>query len=78
MLGTNHPDYAIVVNNLASLYEDMNRFSEAEPLYLEALKIMKNVYGADHQSYAIVVANLAELYRKADNFAKAEILIKES
>jgi tetratricopeptide (TPR) repeat protein len=33
VLGENHPDYAMSLNNLATLYDDMGNYTAAEPLY---------------------------------------------
>ena len=41
-LGVSHPDTATAINNLAYLYRDRGRYDEAEPLYLQALRHLKN------------------------------------
>ena len=38
-LPEDHPSLAIYFNNLAGLYKSQGRYTEAEPLYLEALRI---------------------------------------
>ena len=43
VLGTQHPDYATSLNNLAGLYKAMGKPEQALPLYEESLKIMKKV-----------------------------------
>jgi Tfp pilus assembly protein PilF len=42
VLGTDHPDYARSLNNLASLYQDLDDYAAADTLYKEALAIRKN------------------------------------
>ncbi len=39
--GPTHPNVATSCNNLAGLYETQNRLAEAEPLYLEAIDIVR-------------------------------------
>jgi tetratricopeptide (TPR) repeat protein len=48
VLGENHPDYAMSLNNLALLYQAMGNYTAAEPLYKEALAIRKKVLGENH------------------------------
>ena len=39
IFGKVHPNYATSLNNLAVLYQALNSYSKAEPLFQEALKI---------------------------------------
>lgn len=41
--GERHPDYATSLNNLAGLYDSMGDAAKAEPLYLQALEISRDV-----------------------------------
>jgi tetratricopeptide (TPR) repeat protein len=61
-LGSEHPDVATSLNNLAVIYRAQGRYQEAEPLYLQALEMAKRLLGDDHPSVAIHLSNLAELY----------------
>ena len=63
VLGENHPDYAISLNNLARLYKAMGDYAKAEPLYRQALEIRKRVLGENHPDYANSLNNLAMLYQ---------------
>ena len=38
MLGQEHPDTLLSVNNLAALYDAQGRYGEAEPLFKRALE----------------------------------------
>ena len=73
-LGTDHPDLAITLNNLAGLYRLQGRYSEAEPLYLRALQISEQQLGADHPDTATSLNNLAGLYRSQGRYGEAEPL----
>ena len=59
LFGTQHPDYATRLNDLAWIYELSGKYSKAEPLYLEARDIRKKVLGSQHPDYATGLNNLA-------------------
>ena len=50
--GPDHPNVAIDLNNLATLFQATNRLSEAEPLYRRALAIDEASLGPDHPNVA--------------------------
>ncbi|MDJ0726919.1 MAG: tetratricopeptide repeat protein [Prochloraceae cyanobacterium] len=52
---------ATSLNNLANLYESQGRYSDAEPLYLEALAIVERVLGVNHPNTITVRRNLEYL-----------------
>src|SRR5580704_8615216 len=52
MLGPDHPDVALSLNSLASLYDKQGRYAEAEPLYKRALVIRGKAFGPDHPDVA--------------------------
>nr|NCR06836.1 tetratricopeptide repeat protein [Microcystis aeruginosa LG13-03] len=76
-LGDNHPHVATSLNNLAALYESQGRYTEAEPLYLEALDLKKRL-GDNHPSVATSLNNLAGLYRSQGRYTEAEPLYLEA
>jgi small GTP-binding protein len=78
VLGTNHPDYAGSLNNLAALYKSQGRYEEAEPLVKEALEIFKQVLGTLHPAYATSLNNLAGLYEFQGRYEQAESLYQEA
>ena len=58
---------ALSLNNLAALYYSQGRYPEAEPLYLEAIKIATQVLGENHphtktlyQNYLRMLSQLPE------------------
>ncbi|MEH2179958.1 tetratricopeptide repeat protein, partial [Nostoc sp.] len=61
LLGEEHPDVAVSLNNLAGLYNSQGRYSEAEPLYIQALDIFERRLGANHPNTMTVRENLAYL-----------------
>ncbi len=61
LLGTEHPDVAFSLNNLAALYDSQGRYAEAEPLYLQALEIAERQLGVNHPNTIIFRKSLQSL-----------------
>ncbi len=51
-----HPNLATAMNNLASLYRAQGKLAEAEPLFREALAMLKRLFQGDHVDMAAVAA----------------------
>ena len=62
------------MNNLASLYDNQGKYSEAEPLYLDALEMRKRLFTGDHPNVASSLNNLALLYNNQGKYSEAEPL----
>ena len=58
LLGTEHPDVALSLDNLAGLYYSQGRYAEAQPLYQEALKIAEGQLGVNHPNTITIRENL--------------------
>ncbi|WP_149988949.1 tetratricopeptide repeat protein, partial [Microcystis aeruginosa] len=67
-LGTDHPDYATSLNNLAVLYKSMGQYEQALPLHQQALEIRGKSLGTDHPDYATSLNNLAVLYKSMGQY----------
>jgi tetratricopeptide (TPR) repeat protein len=65
---------ATSLNNLASLYYSQGKYSEAEPLYLDALEMRKRLFTGDHPNVATSLNNLASLYDSQGKYSEAEPL----
>jgi CHAT domain-containing protein/Tfp pilus assembly protein PilF len=78
VLGDSHPDYALSLDSLGTLYTRAGARRGAEPLYREALAIRKRVLGENHPDYAVSLSNLAVLFAEAGQYAKAEPLHLEA
>ncbi|MEH2407794.1 MAG: tetratricopeptide repeat protein [Nostoc sp.] len=63
LLGDEHPDVATSLNNLAALYESQGRYSDAEPLYIQAVAIAEKQLGANHPNTITIRKNLEESRR---------------
>ena len=73
VLGLDHPDVAVSLNNLAFLYGEQGRYAEAEPLYKRSLAVNEKTLGG-----AATLNNLATLYQRQGRYADAEPLFKRS
>jgi CHAT domain-containing protein/tetratricopeptide (TPR) repeat protein len=78
LLGPDHPDVALSLNNLALLLSDQGQYSAAEPLYRRALAIRERALGSDHPDTAISLNNLAEHLRDQGQYSAAEPLYRRS
>ena len=65
---------ATSLNNLANLYHNQGRYSEAEPLYLDALEMRRRLFTSDHPNIATSLNNLALLYDSQGKYSEAEPL----
>ncbi|MBK9997968.1 MAG: tetratricopeptide repeat protein [Nitrospira sp.] len=66
---------AVTLAHLAQAYSAQGKFVEAEPVYLEALKIYQDVYGETHLDVAAMLNNLGVLHRKHGQYADAQRLL---
>ena len=62
-LGSDHPNTATALNNLAATYRGLGRLDDALPLLQRALAITEAALGPDHPDTAIRLSNLAVTYR---------------
>ena len=51
------------MNNIASLYIAKDKYEDALPYYMKALKILEAEKGLDHPDVATNLNNLGELFR---------------
>ena len=77
-LPAGHPDIATSLNNLAGLLNSTGRFSEAEPLFREALDMRRAALPAGHPDIATSLNNLAYLLNATGRTAEAEPLFREA
>jgi CHAT domain-containing protein len=78
VLGEKHPKYALSLNNLANLYQDLGEHGRALPLFLEARDLRRQVQGEKHPDYASSLNNLAGLYQDLGEPGKALPLFLEA
>ena len=78
VLGKDHPNYALGLNNLAGLLSSTGRHDEAEPLLRKALEIAAKTVGKEHQNYTSGLDNLAGLLRRTGRYDEAELFYREA
>lgn len=77
MLGPEHPDTLVALNNLALDMVGDGRYAEAEPLFRQVWDASKRVLGKDHPSTLVSVNNLALDIRDQGRYAEAEPLMAQ-
>jgi CHAT domain-containing protein/tetratricopeptide (TPR) repeat protein len=76
--GEEHPDYALLMTDLASLYLQTGQEEAAERMYLKAKSLYEKKQGQGSQYYAMNQMNLATLYMKKYLYESAEPLLMEA
>jgi CHAT domain-containing protein/tetratricopeptide (TPR) repeat protein len=76
--GADHPNYAIALGNVASLYIVLGNLTEAEALYQRALAIREAKLGNGHLHVAVTLSGLAAVYDAQGKYAEAEIHTKRA
>jgi len=64
-------EYADVLENLASTYQDLKRYDDAEALYLDVLDLRKQLGAQDPENELETQQNLAVLYQQTGRLEKA-------
>lgn len=67
-----------VLSRLAVVYTNMERYEEAEPMYLDLIERGKAALGEDHPEVALAVSNLAAQYNRTGRPKEAHALMKEA
>src|SRR5947209_11725661 len=78
ILGLEHPEVATSLNELATLYWNMNKFEQAEPLFRQALDIREKTLGSEHPEVPNSLNNLALVYQFQGCYSLAEPLFTRS
>jgi tetratricopeptide (TPR) repeat protein len=71
-------DQAGDLNNRAVSFRSQGRYTDAEPLFRQALDITEHAKGAEHLDVAIILNNLGELYYVQGRYAEAEPLYQRA
>jgi CHAT domain-containing protein/Flp pilus assembly protein TadD len=66
------------LNSLAGLYVSQDRYSEAEPLYRQALQASREVLGVRHPDTIEIINDLAYLYQMQGRSGEAEPMYREA
>lgn len=68
--------YSTYLANLASFYQEQQRYGEAEKLSLEVLAL-RRVLGEEHQSYQKTLAQLVGIYKATKRYEEAEAYLQK-
>jgi tetratricopeptide (TPR) repeat protein len=71
-LGSEHPETAVSLSNLALLYQRQGKYAQAERLLQCACLISELALGATHPEMAVSLNNLAGLYYDQGKYMKAK------
>jgi tetratricopeptide (TPR) repeat protein len=75
--GTEDPDYASAINNLAMLYKSLARYDDAQPLLEQSLAIRRKVLKPSDPLTVATLGSLAEIYGDEGKPEQAEPLLKQ-
>lgn len=78
VLGIEHFDTTVSLNDVALLYHAQGKYEQAEPFYLSALQVRKTLRGPDHPDTAAILHNLAVLYHAQGKYEQAEALYQQA
>ncbi|MCA9813708.1 MAG: tetratricopeptide repeat protein [Cyanobacteriota/Melainabacteria group bacterium] len=73
-LGPDHIDTGTVTHNAAMLYHSWGKHAEAEPFYVQALRIKKNRLGRAHPQVMTLLGHYIQLLYQTDRVKEAEEL----
>lgn len=76
--GTEDPEIAIILNELAHLYNKQGRYKEAEPLFKRALEIMEEKLEMKHPYRVNLLSNIGRFYNDQGRYEEAEPLFKRA
>ena len=74
LLGEEHPDTLISIDNLALTYGYLGRWKEAEELGVQVVEMGKRVWGKEHPDTLVSIGRLASAYRDQGRWKEAEEL----
>ena len=78
VLGREHKDTASSYHNLASLYYQLEKFNQAEPLYKNALIIREKILVKSHPDIAHSYNGLGFVYLQLEEYNQAYILLNKA
>ncbi len=77
-MGTEHPETALTIHNLAHLYQAQGQYEQAQELYQRALQIQEQVLGTEQPDTALTQWELATLHQMQGQYTCAEPLYRQS
>lgn len=77
-LGSDHPDVAVSLSNLAWVCQWQERYGEAEPLHREALAIRRKRLGKEHPEVARSLTGLGASLTAQGRYSDAELALTQA
>jgi tetratricopeptide (TPR) repeat protein len=74
VLGKEHPDTLMSMNNLARSLRQQGKFAEAEAMHRQTLQLQEKLFGKEHPDTLMSMGNLAILLRQQGKFAEAKAM----
>ena len=71
MLGPEHPDTLVSMNNLADAYSNQGKYAQTEALYRQILEINRRVLGAEHPCTLLSMNDVADALNAQGKYAQA-------
>ncbi|MEM9907919.1 MAG: tetratricopeptide repeat protein, partial [Cyanobacteria bacterium P01_D01_bin.44] len=76
--GEGHPNIAVGLLNLGSLYQAQGRYAEAEALFKQAVGIQQASYGDTHPEIVLTLGSLGLLYQIQGRYDQAEASMQQA
>jgi hypothetical protein len=73
VLGEDHPDVAITLNNLAVFYKSTQQFVKAEELFKRALMSLEKAFGASHPAPSNLSRQLCRVASRVKRHLEAKV-----
>jgi kinesin light chain len=77
-LGSDHPDVAATLNNLATLYRKMGDLTRSRETSRRALDIEERNLGKDHPGLIVTLVNLGMVERLGKDLAASEVYLRRA
>jgi len=79
-LGPSHIDTGTIIHNIAMLYHDWGKHSDADKFYLEAIRVKSQSLGKDHRDVGALTAQYSQLRTEIETAAPSgpKIIRKQS
>jgi len=78
ILGTNHPDYALHLNNFGEFYRNTGQYDKAEINLLKAIDLEKKIFGENYPDLSVAYHNISMVYSAKAQYDEAEMYCKKA
>jgi tetratricopeptide (TPR) repeat protein len=78
VLGKEHPDTLMSMNNLAESLRQQGKYADAEAMHRQTLQLKETVLGKDHPRTLMSMMNLANSLLQQGKFVEAEVMHRQT